>query len=57
MRKRTIKKYGDTWIIKLDPADVRDFGLVEGDQVDLDDLQLIREYSRSNSEEEDEPKS
>lgn len=54
MRKRTIKKYGDTWIIKLDPADVRDFGLVEGDQVNLDDLQLIREYSRSNSEEEDE---
>ena len=43
MRKRTIKKYGDTWIIKLDPADVRDFGLVEGDQVDIDELCLLRQ--------------
>jgi len=41
MRKRTIKKYGNTWVIKLETSDVKDFGLVEGDQVDVDDLNLL----------------
>ena len=41
MRRRTIKKYGNTWVIKLETGDVIDFGLVEGDIVDIDDLNLI----------------
>lgn len=41
MRKREIKKYGNTWVIKLDTTDVNDFGLVEGDIVDIDDLNLM----------------
>ena len=41
MRKREVKLYGNTWIIKLDPTDVKDYGLVEGDIVDIDDLNLI----------------
>ena len=41
MRKRTIKKYGNTWVIKLESSDVKDFELVEGDQVDIDDLNLL----------------
>jgi antitoxin component of MazEF toxin-antitoxin module len=41
MRKRTIKKYGNTWVIKLESSDVKDFGLVEGDMVDIDDLNLL----------------
>lgn len=46
MRKREIKKYGNTWIIKLDTTDVNDFGLVEGDIVDIDDLQLLEVVKR-----------
>jgi hypothetical protein len=38
MRRRKIQKYGDSYAIKLDPSDIRDFGLVEGDIVDIDDL-------------------
>jgi antitoxin component of MazEF toxin-antitoxin module len=42
MRKRTIKKYGNTWVIKLETSDVRDFELKEGQEVDIDDLNLIK---------------
>ncbi len=34
MRKRKIGKYGNSWVIKLTPVDVKDFGIVEGDQVE-----------------------
>lgn len=37
MRKRTIKKYGNTWVIKLEPSDVKDFELKEGDVVDIEE--------------------
>ena len=43
MRKRIIKKYGNTWVIKLEPSDVKDFGLAEGDSVDIEDLNLLKE--------------
>ncbi len=43
MRKRKIKKYGGSFCIFLTPADVKDFGLVEGDEVDIDDLNLLKE--------------
>lgn len=49
MRIRTIKKYGDSWVIKLDPSDVRDFQLIEGDKVDIDDLSLIKMKSKKNA--------
>jgi len=41
MRKRTIQKYGNSYAIKLDPSDLRDFELKEGDSVDIDDLNLL----------------
>jgi hypothetical protein len=41
MRKRKITKYGNTWVIKLDTTDINDFGLIEGDIVDIDDLNLL----------------
>ncbi len=41
MRKRQIKKYGNTWVIKLETSDVKDFELTEGDIVDIDDLNLF----------------
>ncbi|KKN67392.1 hypothetical protein LCGC14_0462560 [marine sediment metagenome] len=37
MRKRTIKKYGNTWVIKLESSDVKDFDLKEGDVVDIEE--------------------
>ena len=46
MRKREIKKYGNTWIIKLDTTDINDFQLVEGDMVDIDDLGLLEVVKR-----------
>lgn len=45
MRKRKIKKYGNTWVIKLETADVKDFGIVEGDTVDIDDLNLLEQVN------------
>ena len=36
-RLRTIKKYGKTWVIKLESSDVKDFNLKEGDVVDIEE--------------------
>lgn len=41
-RYRTIKKYGDTWIIKLNPIDAVDFGFQEGDKVDIEDIIILK---------------
>lgn len=41
MRNRKIKKIGNSYFIHLLPADINDFGLVEGDIVDIDDLNLM----------------
>lgn len=37
-RLREIGRYGNAWIIKLSPVDVRDFNIKEGDKVDLEDM-------------------
>ena len=42
MRKRQIKKYGNTWIIKLDTSDVKDFEFKIGDEVDIEDIKIIK---------------
>jgi formylmethanofuran dehydrogenase subunit D len=43
-RYRQIKKYGDTWVIKLNPIDAVDFNLEEGDEVEVEGmLSLIKE--------------
>jgi len=41
-RYRTIKKYGDTWIIKLMPIDAVDFGIKEGDEVDIENIIILK---------------
>lgn len=45
-RFRTIKKYGDTWVIKLNPIDAVDFGLEEGDQIDIEDITILKNKQR-----------
>lgn len=45
-RYREIKKYGDTWIIKLNPVDAIDFQLKEGDQVDIEDIIIKKRRSK-----------
>jgi len=45
-RNREIKKIGGSLFIQLLKADVQDFGLVEGDKVDIDDLNLIQEAKK-----------
>jgi hypothetical protein len=42
MRKRFIKKYGNTWIIKLELSDIFDYDLQEGDIVDVEDILKIK---------------
>lgn len=49
-------KYAGMFVIKLLPADVKDFGLIEGDEVDIDDLnlmQMVRDESKLTQEEKD----
>ena len=46
VRYRQVKKYGNTWIIKLETIDVKDFDLKEGDMVDIEDLVIERRVKR-----------
>lgn len=43
---RTIKKYGNTWVIFLYKADVEDFHLEIGDKVDISEL--IKEVKKND---------
>lgn len=36
MKKRTIKKYGNTHAVKLEVADLKDYNLVEGSELDME---------------------
>ena len=38
MRIREIKKYGNTYVIKLSPDDLKDLNLKENDSVDIDKI-------------------
>jgi len=38
MRLRKITKVGGSWFIKLEPADLKDLNLKEGDFVDIEDI-------------------
>lgn len=41
MRKREVKKYGNSWIIKLEPSDIKDFELEEGSLLDVEELLIL----------------
>lgn len=41
-RIRKIKKYGNSYIIKLEKADIIDFQLKEGDDIIIDDIIKIQ---------------
>ena len=40
MRYRKIKKYGNSFVITLTMADIKDLGLSKGDLVDIEDIQI-----------------
>ena len=40
-RTRQIKQYGNTFVIKLSPDDLKDLNLKVGDNVDIDDITKI----------------
>lgn len=46
MRKRIIKKIGGSLYLQLLKADQLDFGLVEGDVIDLDELNFLEETKK-----------
>ena len=37
MKKREIKKYGNSYAVKLEPADIKDYNLLEGNQLDMEE--------------------
>ena len=41
MRTRQIKQYGNTFVIKLSPDDLKDLNLEVGNYVDIDDITKI----------------
>jgi hypothetical protein len=41
MKNRQIRKYGDTWIIKLAPIDSKDYSLKEGDFIDIETALIL----------------
>lgn len=46
MRLREVRKIGNSWFIKLDPADVKDFNLDEGNKMDIEDILIINNNKR-----------
>ena len=38
MRNRVIRKVGNSWFIKLEPTDIKDFNLKVYDLVDIEDI-------------------
>jgi len=38
---RKIKKWGNSWVIVLAPADVRDFEMNDGDLADISDVMIL----------------
>jgi len=47
MRNREVKKIGGSLFLQLLQADVRDFGIIEGDKIDIEDLFLKQKKVRS----------
>ena len=41
-RIRKVTKYSSTYVIKLDPSDMKDLDLKEGDAVDIDDIVFVK---------------
>ena len=41
MRQRKIKKIGNSWFVQLNPVDLTDYEMKEGDIVDIEDCLVI----------------
>ncbi len=50
MRLRKIKLYGNTYIIPLSKIDINDFGLKEGDLVDVEDMLIVKNNKKIKKE-------
>jgi hypothetical protein len=48
-RYRKIRKYGDTWVIKLNPIDAKDFDLKEEMDIDIESTLLCHLQTRISS--------
>ena len=48
MRLRQVVKWGNSFVIRLKPSDMKDLGLSEKDEVDIDD---IVKYKKKKDEE------
>jgi len=48
-RNRTIRKVGNSWFIKLNPIDILDYELKEGDIVNVEDCLVIYNVRKKRS--------
>jgi len=48
-RIRTIGRYGNAWVIKINPTDVKDLQLREGDEVDIEDIIIKVKGEKKNA--------
>ena len=48
-RIREVTKYSSTYVIKLNPADMRDLEIKEGDQVDIEDIVFLKKKGGKNN--------
>jgi len=39
-RYRTIKQYGNTWVITLKTSDIKDLNLKKGDEADIENIKI-----------------
>ncbi|KKM00534.1 hypothetical protein LCGC14_1803530 [marine sediment metagenome] len=47
---RRIKRYAGVWAIKLEPIDVEDYNLQEGDLVDIEEMIKIKKSTKKERE-------
>lgn len=46
MRIRTIRKYGNTFVIPLTSVDMKDLEIAEGDNIDIEDLVILNKNKK-----------
>ena len=47
-RYRILRKYGNTWVIALNPKDIEDLNLKVGDMIDIEDAVKKTSISKEN---------
>lgn len=49
-RNRSVRKIGNSWFIKLEPTDIKDFDLKIGDKLNIEDCILLHNVRRKKKQ-------